>query len=321
MSKELLTIIIPVYNVENYVEECLKTAIIDDEKIKYLIINDGSSDNSLNIIKKQIKNRKNVLLINQENKGLSEARNEGLKYVRSKWVTFIDSDDFLDPFRIEQLITFLEEDGNYDLYSLPVMLFDNGEKKVLQNSSNKYKLNKYIYYLMNGELQIGVWSYIFKTEIINKNHIRFDKDRLFEDKFFLPKYISNISEVQSVPANKIGYYYYRMRPMSITHKKINAKRVKDWYDSGKYITHSLSKFNNLDRETILAINEYENTILFRTYIDLLKINKKKEALFVKEEIKRLIVQDQLKFSLIIFCKIIITYMPTSIIMYFLNGGK
>lgn len=321
MSKPLLSVIIPVYNMQNYLKKCLETTIIDDERVQYIIVNDGSSDSSYEIIKSETANASNVILINQKNQGLSEARNAGLKLVSSKWVTFVDSDDFMDQFRIQKIINLLEKEDNSDLYTLPVMLYQDGEKAILQDSSDSYTTDRYIYQLMSGAFQIGVWSYLFKTEIIHSNRITFDKGRLFEDKFFLPKYLKNVSNIQAISSKKIGYYYYRMRPGSITHEKLSLKKIIDWYDSGEYITNSFSNIDGLDRKTVFAIDEYKNTILFRAYIDLLKMGQKTKAAFVKNKINEFVRNRKTRLSFISCCKIIITYIPINVLFAFLNGGK
>lgn len=260
MSKPLLSVIIPVYNTQDFLEECLETTIVNDERVQYIIVNDGSIDNSSKIINRIAIGFSNVILVNQRNKGLSEARNAGLRLVNSKWVTFVDSDDFMDKFRIQRIVDYLEKSDNCDLYSLPVMSYENGKRKVAQDCNDNHTINEYIYRVMKGNFQIGVWSYVFRTEIIRNNHIFFDKGRLFEDKFFLPKYLKNISNVQSLPSNKVGYYYYRMRSNSITHKKMSLKKLTDWHDSGVYITDFFLKFKKLDSKTVFAINEPEMSI-------------------------------------------------------------
>ena len=89
-----LSIIVPIYNVELYLEECLQSLIIDDNDIEYILINDGSTDNSLEICKK-FEKQSNVKIYNNTNHGVSFTRNFGISKAKGKWVMFVDSDDLL----------------------------------------------------------------------------------------------------------------------------------------------------------------------------------------------------------------------------------
>ena len=96
MNKYKFSIIVPVYNVENYVDKCIKSILNQTYKnYEVIIINDGSTDNSLNIINKY-KNNKKIKIITQKNKGLSNARNNGMKMATGDYLLFIDSDDYIE---------------------------------------------------------------------------------------------------------------------------------------------------------------------------------------------------------------------------------
>ena len=93
----LLSVIIPVYNVEPYLEQCLDSVINQTYKnLEIICINDGSTDNSLKILEKYQKKDNRIKLINQKNKGLSEARNAGLDVAKGEYIAFVDSDDYLE---------------------------------------------------------------------------------------------------------------------------------------------------------------------------------------------------------------------------------
>ena len=93
-----LSVIVPVYNVEKYILKCIESIFcqgIDDNTFELIIVNDGTKDNSMELISDIINRHANVIVINQENKGLSEARNSGLAKASGKYILFVDSDDFL----------------------------------------------------------------------------------------------------------------------------------------------------------------------------------------------------------------------------------
>lgn len=125
-----LSIIIPCYNVEKYVRECIESVLNQKTSFKYeiILINDGSKDNTLNILK-EYEDENNVILINQENKGLSGARNTGLQYVQGKYLMFVDSDDRLAENAIENLLSVAYKyecdivEGRYILFKEEKVIF------------------------------------------------------------------------------------------------------------------------------------------------------------------------------------------------------
>ena len=97
-----VSIVIPVYNVEKYLEECIESAIKQSlNDIEIICINDGSTDSSLEILKKYEKKYSNIIVISQENKGLSASRNVGIRKAKGKYIYFLDSDDFIDTNSME----------------------------------------------------------------------------------------------------------------------------------------------------------------------------------------------------------------------------
>ena len=104
MEKELISIIVPIYNVSKYLDKCLNSLINQTYKnIEIILINDGSTDNSISICLKYKKKDKRIRLYNKKNGGLSSARNMGIKYSKGNYLFFVDSDDFLDLEIIEYL--------------------------------------------------------------------------------------------------------------------------------------------------------------------------------------------------------------------------
>lgn len=282
----ILSVVIPVYNVQAYIKECLESILIDDERVSYFIVNDGSTDDSESIIKKIIKNRANVFYIKQENKGLSCARNTALDYVNSKWVTFIDSDDFVDNYRFRSLVRILcKNKFDSNLLCMPVKNYINSQETILQDGRGYMSVSRYVSNMIVGKYQIGVWSFVFDLSTLRKLNLRFKPKALFEDKFFVPDYLKYVNKIYFISSEDIGFYYYRIRKNSITTSNINEKKVKDWYESGKYMHDALLSLSpRLDKNAILKINENENMILFRTYVDLLKLGDKKNAQKVRNEL-------------------------------------
>ena len=99
-----ISIIIPVYNTEQYLEQCIDSILNQTLKdIEIILINDGSTDKSYNILKKYEKKDSRIVVINQKNKGQGEARNIGIKIAKAPYIAFVDSDDFISPFMLQKL--------------------------------------------------------------------------------------------------------------------------------------------------------------------------------------------------------------------------
>lgn len=114
----ILSVIIPVYNVSFYLEECLSSVVHQSlQDIEIICINDGSTDNSLEILKKWGKKDNRIVILNQENKGVSAARNEGLKIAKGNYITFVDADDMVCPNIYSSLIPKMQ------IYELDAYIF------------------------------------------------------------------------------------------------------------------------------------------------------------------------------------------------------
>ncbi|WP_288222123.1 glycosyltransferase [uncultured Clostridium sp.] len=225
----MISLILPVYNVEKYLQECLDS-ILNQSYGDYelIIINDGSTDGSIKIIEDYRDKFKNIKIITQENKGLSETRNIGLKYAMGEYILFVDSDDFLRKDMLEKLINEALETNsdivisNYYLYYSNINII-----KYLKDmpKEQSYSNNEVINLMLMNKIQGHVWNKLFKYTLLKEINFEFETDRFMEDIFPIFKAISR--------ANKITYidealYFYRQREGSIINKK-NKKLTEDYY--------------------------------------------------------------------------------------------
>ena len=207
-----ITIIMPVYNVEKYIERSI-SSVLDQtfRNFEFIIVNDGSTDNSGKLIDKyKIDDR--VIIINKENGGPSAARNVALDIMRGKYVTFIDSDDFIDSRYLETLVNLIKE---YDVGisicnmqkvhgDVPEEDIENG--KVILRSSKKHVRD------MFGPRMSGAyaWGKMYRRECFEK--IRFPEGRLYEDIFLIPYVVYPVGTIAYTTAK---LYCYRQRQGSI----------------------------------------------------------------------------------------------------------
>ena len=271
MEEYDVSIIIPCYNASKYVEEAIKSILnqkYDLSRIEVLLLNDGSTDETLDILKAYESD--NIKVIDKKNEGVSKTRNRGIKEARGKYILFLDADDLLSKTTIKKLVSFF--DKNYeeiDLVTYPaVFLYPNGRqkmhsryKKQFTNGTGIYDLNKY-------------YDYVQATiNVIIKN----DKSKLFDTK----QYYSEDEQFNTsilMDKKKIGFvkeakYFYRRHDESVTAKKqeYDVEEIYKFHDElqKKYDNHLYVQsiiMNNLR----WRINEH---CLYPKDIDTKDINK------------------------------------------------
>ena len=205
----MVSIVIPIYNSENYLEECIESILnqkYDLDKIQIILVNDGSTDNSLKICKKYAKKYDNILIIDQKNSGVSSARNNGIKKSKGKYITLLDSDDLISRNTIHNLINFFEKNyDSVDIITYPIYfyknnhLYKNGRYNNYDKGTKIYDVNKYIY-LNQSNINI-----MFKNNL-NNNILFNEKMHLAEDQDFCTRLIMNKEKIGFV---KNAKYLYR----------------------------------------------------------------------------------------------------------------
>ena len=219
---EKITVIVPVYNVENYLNKCLDSLINQTYKnLEIIVINDGSTDNSGEICQEYAQKDNRIIYVEQENGGLSDARNAGLERMTGSYVTFVDSDDWVEPNYVEVLHNKLigyQADiaiGNYYSYNEDEAMYyfhvnsESYYEKLYDNISifeNLYDAKQ-----MKSFSLISAWGKLYKAELFD--YIRFDKGKLGEDGYINQKLYLLVQKV--IYINQ-GLYAYRQRSGSIT---------------------------------------------------------------------------------------------------------
>lgn len=170
-----LSIIIPVYKVEEYITTCLDTIFrqgVNEDIYEVIFINDGSPDNSSTLIKEAQEYHSNIILIEQENAGVSAARNKGLEISQGEYVMFIDPDDCLKPGSLGKIVDYISKENGADL--VICRSFKNGtEYQPWKHKFIQSVLYKGIDILNKGYLRTSVWGGIYKRSILTDNGILF----------------------------------------------------------------------------------------------------------------------------------------------------
>ena len=209
-----ISVIIPIYNVEAYLRRCLDSVIHQTyENLEIILIDDGSTDNSYAIAKDYCDKDSRCILVHQTNSGLSSARNIGLKYATGKFISFIDSDDWISVDMFSTLVKCYENTGA-DIISGKYILTDTDETEV-KNTELKFKCiteNKLRYYLENSfnakSLEIPVCNKIYNRDLFES--ISFPEGQLYEDMFTSYQLIKK-ANMWCVCNQTIYFYFQGMR--------------------------------------------------------------------------------------------------------------
>ena len=241
---ELISIIIPIYNTEKYLKKCIDSVILQSYyNIEIILVNDGSTDNSLNICKEYKKKDKRIKLIDKKNGGLSDARNVGIKNSKGKYIGFVDSDDFIERDMYKILYEGLKK------YEADISICKMTKKENIKNNTVQKKCvfdrNEAIRRLLFGEeIDNYACNKLIKKELFND--VTFPIGRKFEDLATMHLLIEKSNLV--VYNNYIGYHYIQ-REGSIT-KSYSKTYLDDYiWATNEFIKNILNNHKELKKET------------------------------------------------------------------------
>lgn len=269
-----ISVIIPVYNVEKYIRQCLESVINQTYKnLEIIIVNDGTKDNSMKIVEEYLQDKR-IKIINKENGGLSSARNKGLEEATGKYISFIDSDDYIDLNLYENIVNELNEEDviifDYYVYNEKNKNFEIIAKKEenLKIDDNKFLCTSH---------SNNCWNKLYKREFILKIGIKF-LEILYEDVFWN---IQTIFEASKIKYINRKYYYYRInRENSIMTKSNKIEKDKSDNKFLEYQKYSYFKIYEAIHKFYLL---NENKLILNNKLYLL-IEEKKWESFIKNEI-------------------------------------
>ncbi|WP_302132928.1 glycosyltransferase [uncultured Parabacteroides sp.] len=225
----LLSIILPVYNVEMYLSACLDSCLsqnLNSLEYEIIAVNDGSTDNSLNILNKYVTEFSNIKILNQNNQGLSMARNNGLSMAKGDYIWFVDSDDFIKPNCLLDIFNVIS-DSDVDVLAIDWIEYNNqtlAEKKKIREKCNTSKSYIGGDFLEIFDNEVSAWAYLWNRIYLVKNKLMFSPNLLHEDLLFTPIALYFAKQVKYF--NICAYYYRVFRQNSITNVS-KPKRSSD----------------------------------------------------------------------------------------------
>lgn len=288
VENPLFSIIVPIYNVERYLEQCIESVLAQDyQNYELILVDDGSPDNSIDICTKYAKQYSNIVFIHKINGGVSDARNAGIQIARGEYLMFLDSDDYWEGTTIlSDLQKIITENNPDTIFNYMSSVYP---EKIVNHYINRDKLIGSFRGDFQGLYQDGIYlgfpfTKTIKRELILKNHLFFIKGRSFEDvvwSFFLTKYISSYAIYKNC-----FYMYRRERKGSISSVATSKNQVSLFQNLSDVITEIENmKLNN---ELLPGFKKYVDDIYgyVMTCYELLPENEKVDFLNLKEKYEK-----------------------------------
>jgi len=242
--KHMISVIVPIYNCEKYLDRLINSVLKQSYKnFELILINDGSTDNSQKELEKY--NDTRIKVINKENTGVSDTRNKGLSIVKGNLICFLDSDDYISLNYFETIVKHFEKNPeiellNFGFYSETEN--DNLEQINIDKISYKEKyykskeeLKKDFVELWDNTMLYNIWNKVFLAKIIKENNIEFSNNNWGEDILFNRLYLKCINNMYN--SNEAFYHYIRERSGALTKnykENLFDTRKKEYYEFNAY---------------------------------------------------------------------------------------
>lgn len=257
INSPILSIIVPVYNVEKYIRQCIESLINQDiNNYEIIVVNDGTTDSSISIVNSF--NNKKIRIINKQNGGLSSARNEGIKNANGKYIAFVDSDDFIAFKEAYKEMVDIAIEQDFDIvvgkalwyYSDSKVLNREKYKKIFEKNSMSSKdyLKKSI---ENNRIYTPVCFNIYRRELLVDNNILFKEGILHEDELFTHKILLKANKIALYPKE---FYMYRQREGSIMNTEMTEKRVNDIFNICSELYNEFLEIKDYELKRLLINN-------------------------------------------------------------------
>lgn len=257
-----VSIIVPVYNVEKYIEKCLASLINQTlQDIEIIIVNDGSTDGSKKIIEKYLENKK-IKYLEKENGGLADARNYAIPYAKGEYIGFVDSDDYVEKTMFEKMYNKAKQE-DADMVECDFIWEYPKKNKIDTGKIYKGKKQAIV------EARVVAWNKIIKRQILQSTKIKFPKGLRYEDVEFFYKLIPNLNKISFI---KEPLVHYVQRDTSIANTQ-NEKTAQIFEILENVINYYIEK--NI-------FNEYKEELEY-TYIRLLLCSSLKRITQIKDK--------------------------------------
>ncbi len=248
---DLISVIVPIYNVEDYLKQCINSLLKQTyTNLEILLIDDGSMDSSSEICDEYSVKDKRIKVFHQKNKGLSGARNTGIENMRGRYVTFVDSDDYVSEDYIKELYRILQEtEADISCVSgnkfFGEKIFSNIEEKNGEKLKTYNRKEAFKQMLYRKDVNSYAWGKLFKNEMFND--VRFPEGLLFEDVRTIYKLYDKAEKI-AICTKRL--YYYRQRQGSIVNSGFTPAKMQQVTASEEIVTFVKDKYPELTAAAI-----------------------------------------------------------------------
>lgn len=291
-----VSIVIPAYNASSVIEKCVQSILKQTYAFfEIIIINDGSSDNTLDICRKMSSIDDRIKIVDKVNSGVSDSRNIGIKQASGKYIMFIDADDYIDKDMLDKMINIFKENNDVDM--VVSGYFKEYKNKTIIKTNCKKVVNgiEFKKMIINDDIIPALWGKLYKTSIVKK-YLLNKSLRMAEDFDYLMKLSEELSNVQLLSES---YYHYVQSDGSVT-SNCSLDKFEDEINT---VNHYLNKEKKLYKQLsikylkdlLIAVFRYKNSNRNEIYKYIKKIKEYSILCVFNKNIK---IKEKIKFILI-----------------------
>lgn len=273
MEEFNISIIVPIFNVEKYLHDCLQSLVKQSlKKIEIILVDDGSTDSSGNIADEYARKYERIIVIHKKNGGQSSARNKGLSIARGKYILFVDSDDYILEDTCKILFNSAEK-YNVDIVNADTLNdknnIINSEFRRIGHENQKISTDLFLKEkLETCTYDIVPFLYMVKREYLIKNNITFLEGVYYEDQLYTFELLTNIGSIVKI---RYPFYYYRMNRIGSTTNNITLKNL---LDQAKVCNKMFDYRNNILKESSNQKKKMLDAVIIISLFQLYNVWKK-----------------------------------------------
>ena len=298
MKNDLISIVVPIYNVEKYLKRCIDSIINQTYKnIEIILVDDGSTDKGPSICDSYKKKDKRIKVIHKKNGGISDARNEGIKITTGSYLMFIDSDDYIDSNMIEELYKNIIK-TKADIVICDFVRFDEEKETFNKYSKKKFiveEKDKYNYLFNEYRIPTVVqWNKLFKKEVFKD--IEYKKGKINEDEFIVCSELNNAKRI-SYYLEPFYHYYQRNNSIMGSYNINRFETIFEAYDSQINFFKNKSMDNEIINTKLVMFEAITYFLYMANKSNMTKKSLKKYIKKTKSIAKEVLIKYRSNFSL------------------------
>ena len=283
MDNELISIIVPVYKVEKYLEKCVKSILKQTyTNLEIILVDDGSPDKCGQLCDELAKTDNRIKVFHKENGGLSDARNYGVERANGEYIGFVDSDDYIHECMYEELYKAIKKSGTSIAECGVTRVYKNTLRPHYEGEDYFLVLDREGYlkeYLENKRLYGSAWCKLIHRDLAKK--IKFPTGKIYEDAFYTLELLKTVDRYTLISGN---YYYYYIRENSITTRPFSSKDMDYIEIMNEIEDYTLANFP-IFKEQLLVRLAFAYISIFNQLLEVDGYKTKKEYKILKDKLK------------------------------------